>query len=143
MKTILPIRVVAFETDYGGVVSNTRYIEYLERGRYALLQNSDLGVNRVLEMHGVQAVVRRIDIEYISPARHEDELELHVEVRGHSGATTQIFAQLFRTSDNILLMRATQTLAYIDTNFRAVRVPQIFRDALSVNELEASATGEL
>ena len=143
MKTILPIRVVAFETDYGGVVSNTRYIEYLERGRYALLQKAGLSVNRVLETHGVQAIVRRVDIEYISPARHEDELELHVEVQSHSGAKTQISSQLFRASDNVLLMRATQTLAYIDTNFRAVRVPQIFRDALSVNELEASATGEL
>ena len=36
MKVILPINVVAFETDYGGVVSNTRYLEYVERGRYAL-----------------------------------------------------------------------------------------------------------
>lgn len=130
MKTVLPIRVVAFETDYGGVVSNTRYVEYLERGRYALLQNAGLGVERVLETHGVQAVVRRIDIEFLRPARHEDELELHVEVASHSGATTTIDSQLFRSRDQVLLMRATQTLAYIDTNFRVVRVPQIFRDAL-------------
>ena len=130
MKTILPIRVVAFETDYGGVVSNTRYIEYLERGRYALLESAGLSVNRVLEECGMQAVVRRIDIEYLSPARHEDLLELHVEVQRHSGATTTIFAQLFRSNDNVLLMRATQTLAYIDTAMRAVRVPKTYREAL-------------
>ena len=130
MKVIFPIRVVAFETDYGGVVSNTRYIEYLERGRYALLQNAGLSVNRVLEECGVQAIVRRIDIEYISPARHEDDLELHVEVRSHSGATTQIYSQLFRKNDNNLLMRATQTLAYVNTQMRAVRVPKTYRDAL-------------
>lgn len=137
MKTILPIRVVAFETDYGGVVSNTRYVEYLERGRYALLQNANLSVERILESHGVQAVVRKIEIEFLVPARHEEELELHVEVKSHSGATTTIFSQLFRQSDNVLLMRATQTLAYIDTSFRAVRVPQTYRDALFVNEPEA------
>ena len=130
MKVIFPIRVVAFETDYGGVVSNTRYIEYLERGRYALLQSADLSVERVLEECGVQAVVRRIDIEYILPARHEDELELHIDVKSHSGATTTIFSQLFRAYDNVLLMRATQTLAYINREMRAVRVPKIYRDAL-------------
>ena len=130
MKVIFPIRVVAFETDYGGVVSNTRYIEYLERGRYALLQSADLSVERVLEECGVQAVVRRIDIEYILPARHEDELELHIDVKSHSGATTQIYSQLFRKNDNVLLMRATQTLAYVNREMRAVRVPKIYRDAL-------------
>ena len=137
MKTVLPIRVVAFETDYGGVVSNTRYVEYLERGRYALLQNCGLSVERVLETHGVQAVVRRIDIEFLVPARHEDELELHIEVQRHIGATTTLSSQLFRVRDNVLLMRATQTLAYIDTRFRVVRVPKVFRDALTVNEPEA------
>ena len=131
MKVIFPICVVAFETDYGGVVSNTRYIEYLERGRYALLQSAGLSVNRVLETDGVQAIVRRIDIEYISPARHEDELELHIEVKSHSGATTTIFSQLFRGSDHVLLMRATQTLAYVNMQMRAVRVPKTYRDALS------------
>ncbi len=140
MKTILPIRVVAFETDYAGVVSNTRYLEYLERGRYALLHTAGLQVERVLELHGVQAVVRRIDIEFLFPARHEDELELQVEVVRHSGATTTLQSQLFRTRDHVLLMRATQTLAYIDTNFRPVRVPPIFREALPIdteNEPEA------
>ena len=135
---------ISFETDYGGVVSNTRYIEYLERGRYALLQNAGLSVNRVLEECGVQAVVRRIDIEYLSPARHEELLELHVEVLSHSGATTTIFSQLFRKNDKVLLMRATQTLAYVNREMRAARVPKTYRDALppeTANEPEASATG--
>jgi acyl-CoA thioester hydrolase len=130
MKVILPLRVIAFETDYAGVVSNTRYIEYLERGRYALLQAAGFSIERVLESHGVQAVVRRIDIEYLRAARHEDDLELHVAVKSHSGATSTIFSQLFRVPDNALLMRATQTLAYTDRQMRAVRVPQIYRDAL-------------
>ncbi len=137
MKTVLPIRVVAFETDYAGIVSNTRYVEYLERGRYALLQNVGLSVERVLETHGVQAVVRRIDIEFLLPARHEDELELHVEVRSHSGATTTISSQLFRAQDQVLLMRATQTLAYIDARFRVVRVPKVFREALLISQPRA------
>ena len=42
MKIELPITVVAFETDFGGVVSNTRYLEYIERGRYALLHAAGL-----------------------------------------------------------------------------------------------------
>jgi acyl-CoA thioester hydrolase len=132
MKTVLSIRVVAFETDYAGVVSNTRYLEYLERGRYALLHAAGLEVARVLETHNVQAVVRRIEIDFLRPARHEDELELEVAVHAHRGATTTLHSELRRVADGVVMMRATQTLAYTDANLRAVRVPAVFRDALSV-----------
>ncbi len=90
MKVELPITVVAFETDFGGVVSNTRYLEYIERGRYALLHKAGLKISEVWESHGVQPVVRRISIEYLSFARHEDELQLQASVIQHSRTTTML-----------------------------------------------------
>jgi acyl-CoA thioester hydrolase len=131
MKISLPILVVAFETDFGGVVSNTRYLEYIERGRYALLHASGLKINEIWAQYGVQPVVRRVEIDYLGFARHEDELALQVVVEEYRGATGILHFQLTR-ADGALLMRATQTLAFLNTQWKPVRVPLWFRDALPV-----------
>jgi acyl-CoA thioester hydrolase len=128
MKVVLPIHVVAFETDFGGVVSNTRYLEYLERGRYALMKAADVSVAQSLEICGAQPVLRRVEVEYLQPARHEDDLELHVFVAAHEGARTHLRFELHRPADGALLMRAAQTLAYLAPNWKPVRVPQLYRE---------------
>ena len=132
MKIILPINVVAFETDYGGVVSNTRYLEYIERGRYALFHAAGFKMEEFASSHQVQFVVRKIEMEYLSPARHEDELELSITIAAHGKTTTTLQFELHRKGESTLLMRAEQTLVYINEKWRPVRVPQIFRDAFPV-----------
>jgi YbgC/YbaW family acyl-CoA thioester hydrolase len=134
MKITLPITVLAYETDYGGVVSNTRYVEYLERGRYALLHSTGLTIRDVWATHGVQPVVRRTEIDYLGFALHEDTLELAVAVVEHSGARTILSFELIRPADGAVLMRARQTLAYMNQDYKPVRVPAIYRDALAVEE---------
>lgn len=132
MKVILPINVVAFETDYGGVVSNTRYLEYIERGRYALFHAAGFRMEEYTAQHGIVFVVRKIEMEYLSPARHEDELELSVQVTAHTKTSTVLQFELHRKGEEHPLLRAEQTLVYINENWRPVRVPQIFRDAFPV-----------
>lgn len=129
MKVVLPITVVAFETDYGGVVSNTRYLEYVERGRYALFHAAGFTMEKLVEAHDIQFVVRKVEMEYLSPARHEDELELTINVAAHSRTTTTLDFELRRKGESTLLMRATQSLVYINMNWRPVRVPELLLQA--------------
>ncbi len=134
MKVILPIIVLAFETDYGGVVSNTRYLEYIERGRYALMHAANLKIEDVWKAHRAQPVVRRVEIDYLGFARHEDELELEIAVVAHTKTSTMLQFELRHAGSTPnpekVLMRATQTLVYITPNFRPTRVPEIFKSAL-------------
>lgn len=132
MKVILPIFVVSYETDYGGVVSNTRYLEYLERGRYAIFQAAGFKMEEVIATHGVQFVVRKVEMEYLRPARHEDELELEIRIASHGKTSTVLDFELRCKGESTLLLRASQTLAYINSNWRPTRVPQIFLDAFPV-----------
>jgi YbgC/YbaW family acyl-CoA thioester hydrolase len=133
MKISLPITVVAFETDYGGVVSNTRYLEYIERGRYALLHQADLWVEKTWKEIGVQPVVRRVEVDYLGFARHEDQLELAVEITELGGARAIFSYGLTRLgeTESPVLMRARQTLAFLNTQWRPVRMPEKFRLAFS------------
>ena len=126
MTIQLPITVVAFETDFGGVVSNTRYLEYIERGRYALMHEAGLKISEVWETHGVQPVVRSVEVEYLGFARHEDELVLDVSVAEIQAARSILRFELKRGDE--VLMRATQTLAYLNRNWKPTRVPPIYRE---------------
>lgn len=132
MKIELPITVVAFETDFGGVVSNTRYIEYIERGRYALLHKAGLKISEVWKTHGVQPIVRRVEVEYLGFARHEDELVLEVSVAEIQAAKSILRFNLKRGDE--VLMRATQTLAYLNRNWKPTRVPPIYREPFQTSQ---------
>ena len=132
MKVELPITVVAFETDFGGVVSNTRYLEYIERGRYALMHKAGLKISEVWETHGVQPVVRSVEVEYLGFARHEDALVLEVLVAEIQAARSILRFELKR--GNEVLMRATQTLAYLNRNWKPTRVPPIYRDPFQTSQ---------
>ncbi|WP_157947761.1 acyl-CoA thioesterase [Abditibacterium utsteinense] len=135
MKISLPILVVAFETDFGGVVSNVRYLEYIERARYALWHAAGLQVEKTWREFGVQAVVRRVEVDYLGFARHEDELEMEIEIAEIGGATLVLSYELSRPADGAILLRARQTMAFLNTKWRPVRVPKVFRAALALDAL--------
>ena len=128
---MLPIRVVAFETDFGGVVSNTRYLEYIERARYHFIYALGLSVEGVWESDGAQPVVRRAEIDYLGFARHEDELELRVGVAALERAILILEFELTRPKDGAVLMRARQTLAFLNKSWRPTRVPPSYREKLA------------
>ena len=134
MKVILPITVVAFETDYGGVVSNTRYLEYLERGRYALLHAAGLTITRAWAEHGVQPVVRRVEVEYLGFARHEEELELEVEAAEAGRSSALLLFTLRRKEGGEEVLRARQTLAFVNARWKPSRMPEWFATAVLRSE---------
>ncbi len=126
----LPIRVVAFETDFGGVVSNTRYLEYIERTRYHFIYELGLSVEGVWETDGAQPVVRRVEIDYLGFARHEDALEMRAQVAEMGRASLQLEFELTRPTDGAVLMRARQTLAFLNKSWRPTRVPPSYLEKL-------------
>ena len=95
----LPILVHAYETDFGGVVSNTRYLEFLERGRYALLHAAGLPVEQTWRENGFMAIVRRIEADYLNFARHEEQLTLTTRVSEWSGASAIVAHEITRDDD--------------------------------------------
>ena len=130
MKVQLPILVHAFETDYGGVVSNTRYLEYIERARYHFIHSLGLTIEEVWKTQGVQPVVRRVEVDYLGFARHEDALEMRCQLAELGRASLILSYELTRPADGATLMRARQTLAFLNTSWRPTRVPQIYRERL-------------
>ena len=126
----LSILVHAYETDFGGVVSNTRYLEFLERGRYALLHAAGLPVEKTWREDGVMAIVRRIEADYLNFARHEEQLTLTTRVSEWKGATAIVSHEITRDADGAVILRARQTVAFLNREWKPTRVPAIYREKL-------------
>lgn len=131
MQITLPILVHAYETDFGGVVSNTRYLEFLERGRYALLHAAGLPVEKTWREDGVMAIVRRVEADYLNFARHEEGLTLKTWVSEWKGATATVSHEITRDSDDVAILRARQTIAFLNRDWKPTRVPAIYHERLA------------
>src|SRR5215469_16865116 len=70
----LPLRVYYEDTDAAGMVYHANYLKFAERGRSEMLRSLGFPHRKLGAEHGVGFAVRRCAIEYIAPARLEDDL---------------------------------------------------------------------
>lgn len=75
-----PVRVYFEDTDAGGVVYYANYLKYLERCRTEWLRSVGFDQSELLRDPGIAFVVRSVNIEYLKPARLDDELQVELEV---------------------------------------------------------------
>ena len=92
-----------YECDIEGIVNNANYLHYTEHTRHLFLQHCGLSFARMHEK-GVDAVVARMQLEYKSPLRCDDEFisRLWIEKDGFK----YIFHQdIYRAADQVLCFR--------------------------------------
>ncbi|MCJ2063029.1 tol-pal system-associated acyl-CoA thioesterase [Methylobacterium sp. J-088] len=124
----MSVRVYYEDTDFSGFVYHASYLRFLERGRTELLRDlagdqSDLH----REAQGLVFVVRRMSLDFVSPARMDDLLTIVTRTRTLRGASMQL-AQEVRRGD-VLLVAAEVTVACVRDG-RAVRLPEALRRRL-------------
>ncbi|MEP3437900.1 MAG: tol-pal system-associated acyl-CoA thioesterase [Hoeflea sp.] len=129
---LLKQRVYYEDTDFSGFVYHARYLHFFERGRTDYIRL--LGVSQG-DLHAktdpadaVAFVVRRMEIDFKSPARMDDVLTistLPTEVRG----ARMLLRQTIRR-DTHLLAEAQVTVAVINGFGRARRLPDALMERL-------------
>lgn len=107
-----PVRVYYEDTDASGVVYHARYVAFFERARTEMLRQHDFHQQQLLSEH-VAFVVRRMTVDYLLPARLDEQLEVQSEITQLRGASLT-FAQRIVNSDGTLLSQADVLIACID-----------------------------
>lgn len=122
-------RVYYEDTDLQGIVYYANYFRFIERGRTEALTRLGIDQIALLGEHGVMFVVRRVEADYISPARFGDDLDVMTLI-GKIGAASLDMAQEIRRGDT-LLFRARVSIAVINEAGRPSRMPQDLRQSLA------------
>ncbi len=128
----LRLRVYYADTDAGGIVYHAAYLNFAERARTEMLRDLGYPHNQMIAETGALFVVRRIEIDYLAPALHDDELTVCTIVEA-VGKTSVTLKQTVLRGDKALV-ELTVTLVCMNANGRATRIPEkalaIFNNAL-------------
>jgi len=123
-----PIRVYYEDTDLAGIVYYANYLKFIERARTEWVRTLGIDQSRLKQDAGVVFAVRRLEAEYLSPARFDDLLEVETELLETTAARI-VLAQRVRRGGTVLF-EAVVTLAALTGAGRPARLPTEFRRAL-------------
>jgi acyl-CoA thioester hydrolase len=126
------IRVYYEDTDAGGVMYHAAYLGFAERARTECLRDAGLPHAAMLTEHGVMFMVRRVQIEYLRPARLDDMLTIRTATLAASGATVTLAQDFFRGAAPLAQARVILVCVKAASG-SAARIPLRWRAALAAS----------
>jgi acyl-CoA thioester hydrolase len=94
-----PVRVYYEDTDSGGVVYYANYLKYLERARTEWLRNLGVEQDVLAEGAGVIFAVRALSIDYLRPARFNEQLYAGAAVEERRAASLSFRQRVVRAAN--------------------------------------------
>ena len=125
----LTVRVYFEDTDFSGFCYHGSYVRFLERGRTELVRAMGISQAELHAREGFAFVVRRMTLDYLKPARMDDELEVVTRLAELRGASMILTQEIARQGE--VLLTADVTVA-ATRGGRATRIPQAVRMAAGV-----------
>ena len=125
------MRVYYEDTDAAGIVYYANYLKFVERARTEMMRLYGVEHEKSRQSEGTAFIVRRAALEFLAPARLDDELIVETRVTEIGGASISL-AQDVKRGD-ALLVAATILIACIGRNGRPVRLSPVLRAALPSN----------
>lgn len=114
-------RVAFHETDAMGVVHHSNHVKYFEQARVEWLRARGL-----IEIHHPYGpyvfAVHGLEAKYLRPARFDDELETHVEVR-LEGIRLHFQYAIRSLRTNEWIATGSTTLVPVNTDLKPARLP--------------------
>lgn len=131
---VLPVRVYYEDTDFSGIVYHASYLRFAERGRSDFLRLA--GINHTELFQGddpLAFAIHRMEIDFVKPARIDDELEVHTCYSRAGGARLEARQTIFRLDGHAReeIWRALVFAACLDGRGRPRRLPEKARTALA------------
>lgn len=124
-----PIRVYYEDTDAGGVVYHASYVCFFERARTEFLRNKGFS-QQLLLSENIAFVVKKLEIDYKTPARLDDLLSVETTIKIVKKATIIFEQKLWR--DEVCLSQAIVSVASVDlTKMKPIAIPQAIREAIN------------
>ena len=133
---LLPVRVYYEDTDFTGVVYHANYLRYFERGRSDFLRLAGISHTELRDRAEPLAfVVRRMEVEFVRPARVDDALVVHTAYDRLKGPRVFVRQRIERSGEEVA--RAMVEVVCIRLDGRPVKPPP---DILQALQLEVPRT---
>lgn len=98
------IRIYYEDTDSGGIVYYANYLKYAERARTEFLREMGIESRQMMETLGIGLAVRRSNIEYLRPAKLDDEVIVETALQKVGGASMEMRQTIMRGDEDLVQM---------------------------------------
>lgn len=118
---VMEIRVYYEDTDLAGIVYYANYLKFIERGRTEWVRALGVDQAALKREEGVVFAVRRVEADYLKPARFDDMLTVTTELVEVGGARIVLDQAVLRGAERLFVARVV--LVCLSDAGAAVRVP--------------------
>lgn len=122
------LRVYYEDTDLAGIVYYANYLKFIERARSEWVRSLGIDQVRLRRDHGIVFAVRRLEADYLRPARFDDDLTVLTRPAGATGARILLEQEVLRAGER--LFTAQVTLVCLTDGGQPARVPADIRQRL-------------
>jgi acyl-CoA thioester hydrolase len=131
---VLPVRVYFEDTDFSQMVYHASYLRFMERGRSDFMRLVGVGHEALVKgAYGGEALafaVRRMNLDFLRPARIDDQLEVETRVAEVGGATLTLAQAVRRGTER--LVTAEVVIVLITLAGQPRRLPRDLRQAMKL-----------
>lgn len=120
----MKIRVYYEDTDVGGVVYHSNYLNFCERARSDIFFKK--GLNPILESG--HFVAKKLEADYISSAKFGDELEIVTTLKEMRNASFELLQVVLK--DNKKIFELKIILAYVSHEAKPQRITSAVKEML-------------
>jgi acyl-CoA thioester hydrolase len=125
------LRVRFAETDLQGIVFNANYMVYYDVAWTEYFRAIGVEYKDFLRM-GVDAVLARIQLEFKSPARFDDLLEIYARVSKMGNSSMTFDFEIYPEGEDRLINCASSLYVCIDPQMlKPVRIPEELRSRIA------------
>jgi acyl-CoA thioester hydrolase len=132
------VRVYYEDTDAGGVVYHANYLRFAERARTEALRDLAVSHAELTEKFGLMFMVRRVNLDYLAPARLDDSLVVVTRPLAVRGASVELRQSFLHATARDAGGGGMRILAVVEpllacvrvADGRPARIPPRWRDAL-------------
>lgn len=123
------LRVYHEDTDLAGIVYYANYLRFIERARSEWVRGLGIDQRRLREAAGRVFAVRRLEADWLRPARFDDLLAVTTAAATATAARMVLDQRVWRGEE--LLFAARVTLVCLDAGGAARRLPAELRETVA------------
>ena len=124
-------RVYHEDTDLGGIVYYANYLKFVERARSEWLRDLGINQNGIKTQNGSILVVKRMEADYLIPAKYDDDLIIITSIKEMPGARVLLNQDIYRAEE--VIFKSVVTIVCVKIGGKISKLPADIRRLINEN----------
>ena len=121
-----PVRVYYEDTDAGGVVYHSNYLNFMERARTEWLRNLGFEQTYLRDELSAIFVVQSVQIDYKKPAKFNDLLTVSSSIAKIGRSSFEV-AQAIQLNEDLLTQALIRLVCVNPSTFKPIAIPSVLK----------------